>query len=429
VEESLPGWDYVDIVYDIYTEVPVAGRKTTQKQVTGHNICRFAQPPDSGKGIIPRILMDLLGSRKTAKNRRDDFPKGSFRYNIYEGLQLAYKVTANSLYGIIGASTSKIRLKEIAACTTAVGRKLIMFTSAYITKNYPGSSVVYGDTDSVFIKFDPKDRFGNKLTGLDAVYKTMEYCMESAMCVSRLLKRPHNLEFEKVIFPFVLVSKKRYHGHYYTEWGNPKYSVKSMGIVLKRRDNADIVKHIFGGMMDIIMKDHSTDKAIRFVQEECKKVLAGQFPIDQFIITKTLRGYYASPDSIAHNVLAQRIGRRDPGNKPRGNDRIPFAYIQAPATVKLQGDRIETPSFIQKNGLKLDYVHYITNQIAKPVSQIFELAGKGADVFDRLLMEYEHEKQGIRKITDFFKVHDRKLPIKFNDISDQEEEEEDEEEE
>jgi len=174
-------------------------------------------------------------------------------------------------------------------------------------------------------------------------------------------------------------------------------------------------------MMDIIMKDHSTDKAIRFVQEECKKVLAGQFPIDQFIITKTLRSYYASPDSIAHNVLAQRIGRRDPGNKPRGNDRIPFAYIQAPATVKLQGDRIETPSFIQKNGLKLDYVHYITNQIAKPVSQIFELAGKGADVFDRLLMEYEHEKQGIRKITDFFKVHDRKLPIKFNDISDQEE--------
>jgi len=38
--------------------------------------------------------------------------------------------------------------------------------------------------------------------------------------------------------------------------------------------------------------------------------------MDYFIITKTLRSYYKNPDQIAHNVLAQRIGKRDPGNKP-----------------------------------------------------------------------------------------------------------------
>ena len=39
----------------------------------------------------------------------------------------------------------------------------------------------------------------------------------------------------------------------------------------------------------------------------------------------------------------------------------------------LQGDKIETPSFIQENNLKLDYSFYITNQIMKPVQQLFAL--------------------------------------------------------
>ena len=51
----------------------------------------------------------------------------------------------------------------------------------------------------------------------------------------------------------MLISKKRYHGHYYTNPYSNKYYPNSMGIVLKRRDNAKIVKHVFGGMTDIIM--------------------------------------------------------------------------------------------------------------------------------------------------------------------------------
>jgi len=45
---------------------------------------------------------------------------------------------------------------------------------------------------------------------------------------------------------------------------------------------------------------------------------------------------------------------------------------------KNQGDRIETPSFIRETGLTPDYAFYITNQIAKPVAQVFGL------VVDRL---------------------------------------------
>ena len=50
--------------------------------------------------------------------------------------------------------------------------------------------------------------------------------------------------------------------------------------------------------------------------------------LDMFVITKSLRGYYKNPEAIAHKVLADRIADRDPGNKPKPNDRIPYAYIQ-----------------------------------------------------------------------------------------------------
>lgn len=398
VNGMYPGWDYVDIVYDLYRAVPVGpGRKKTKNIVTGHKICRFAQPPEGKKDIIPSILMDLLKQRKVAKNTAAKYPKGSFMYNIYEGLQLAYKVTANSLYGIIGANTSQIRLKEIAACTTATGRQLITFSAGFITKNYPGSRIVYGDTDSVFASFKCTDRKGRKLTGLDAVMKNIMLCSEAALLISKQLKYPHNLEFEKAIFPFILLSKKRYHGHYFTAHGSSDFSAKSMGIVLKRRDNAPIVKHVFGGMIKIIMEEHSIEKAIKFVMQECDKVLQGHFPLNMFIITKTLRSYYKNPQQIPHNVLAQRIGKRDPGNKPNSNDRIPYVFIINP-DAETQGDRIETPDFVTKHNCKVDYGHYITNQIQKPVMQIFELAGKGLTVFDNLLAEYQMRLTGQRKL-------------------------------
>jgi DNA polymerase delta subunit 1 len=411
LDGEFPGWDYLDIVYDTYRDMPVApGRKKTVKTVSGHTICRFAQPPDNAKGVIPKILQNLLDSRGRSKKTRDTFPEGSFRWSLYEGLQLAYKVTANSLYGTMGDSNGKIRMKEIAACTTATGRKLINFSANFVRTHYPGSEIVYGDTDSIFIRFDCRDRFGERLNGLDAVYKSLELCTEAAIQISKQLKRPHNLECEKAIFPFILFSKKRYHGHYYTVYGSPAFKPKSMGIVLKRRDNAQIVKHVFGGMLDIIMREQSIPKAIQFVREECQKVLRGEFPLHMFIITKTLRSYYKRPESIPHNVLAQRIAKRDPGNKPRGNDRVAYAYIKVEGQAELgQGERIETPDYITAHDLRLDYGYYITNQIMNPVTQVLELTGKGARLFDELLTDYHLEQDGARRLTSgfsqFIKIH------------------------
>ena len=97
--------------------------------------------------------------------------------------------------------------------------------------------------------------------------------------------------------------------------------------------------------------------------------------MDKLVITKSLRSGYKNPAQIAHKVLADRIGRRDPGNKPSVGDRIPFVYIENPDKKALQGERIETPDYIiaQKGQVKINYGFYITNQIMKPVQQLFAL--------------------------------------------------------
>jgi DNA polymerase elongation subunit (family B) len=95
--------------------------------------------------------------------------------------------------------------------------------------------------------------------------------------------------------------------------------------------------------------------------------------MEKLIITKSLRSGYKNPNSIAHKVLADRITARDPGSKPSSGDRIPFVYIVTKDKKALQGEKIETPTFITENGLKIDYSFYITNQIMKPVQQVFAL--------------------------------------------------------
>jgi DNA polymerase elongation subunit (family B) len=131
-----------------------------------------------------------------------------------------------------------------------------------------------------------------------------------------------------------------------------------MGIVLKRRDNAPIVKIIYGGIIDIIMKEKNIPDAVVSFERHMRNLLRGDYPIDTLIISKTLSSYYKDPDRIAHRVLADRMAERDPGNKPMIGDRIPFVYVKTDKNVKLQGDKIEHPDYVRENTLPLDYEFY-----------------------------------------------------------------------
>ena len=421
--DNLPDVEYLDICYDVYEGVGDKKQKVSEK------VCRFVQLPNNEKGIIPKTLQKLLRQRKETRKKAewktvtckatsdktsdktnnvyrglvndsepgilriacDDGSKvevrtedvesiedtyDAFQKAVLDGLQVAYKVTANSLYGQVGARTSNIYMKEIAACTTATGRKMIMLAKDYIEKNNEGAEIIYGDTDSLFIKFTIKDEQGNIIKGKDAIPKVRELGISNSKAISKILKHPHDLEWEKIFYPFILLSKKRYVANKY-EHDDHKHKQNSMGIVLKRRDNANIVKKIYGGIINTILNEHDVHKSIEFLQEHLQNLAQGNYSMEDLVISKSLRADYKDPDRIAHKMLADRIKERDPGNAPNVNDRIPYVYVKIPEKPKgektLQGERIETPEYIKDHNLQPDFEFYITNQIMKPILQVYAL--------------------------------------------------------
>lgn len=384
IYDNLPNYSYVDVKYDTYKYSRTTAKSAAKKIVVGYKICRFVQFLE-GKAIMPAILEELLGARKATKKlmAKEEDP---FKKNIYDKRQLSIKVTANSLYGQCGAKTSAFYEKDVAASTTATGRKLLFYGKDVIEGCYDnvevtvsdGSKIiakaecVYGDTDSVFFKFNLKTTEGKRIINKQALIYTIELAKQAGELATKFLKKPHDLEYEKTFWPFNLLSKKRYDGMLYEE-DPEKCKLKSMGNVLKRRDNAPIVKDIYGGVVNILMKDKSLSKSIKFVNESLQNMIDEKYPIEKLLVTKSLRGYYKNPKQIAHKVLADRIGLREQGNKPGAGDRMNYAYIKNNNKKALQGEKIETPEFIKNNNLKLDFGHYISNQIMKPLLQLFAL--------------------------------------------------------
>jgi DNA polymerase elongation subunit (family B) len=402
------------------------------------NLIENLKESEDPMGIIPSVLRDLLGARNATKKRMKTEPD-EFKRKVLDGLQLAYKVTANSVYGQLGAKTSPVFKMMLAACTTSVGRSRIYDASFGVKEwsrrkygnDYPEPDIVYGDTDSVFVKFS-RLKDGKLLTGKEALAHCIKCGQEAGKFITKgeyitenddgtineetdvpILNHPQDLEYEKTFWPFILISKKRYTGDKY-EFNTDDCKRTSMGIVLKRRDNAHIVKHVFGNVIEKIMIDKDFNATLDWLKESLLQIRAGDFPLRYFVITKALRGYYKNPQSIAHKVLADRMAERDPGNKPKSNDRIPYAYIDKGKTKQiigykkikerrqigefkngkpkyknfmvedltqpkykkitiLQGDRIEHIDYIKEKQLVLDYEFYISNQIMNPVKQVLDL--------------------------------------------------------
>lgn len=330
----------------------------------GRVTCGFAQPTSDGKniGILPLTLDILLKKRKETRkemeNTDDDAQK-----SVLNGLQLAYKVVANSVYGQCGSKTSPIRNLYVAACTTAAGRQRI-YDAKRIVESEFGGEVIYGDTDSIFIKFPTKDLTESIKLGQKAADKITQ----------TINRRPYRIEYEKTLFPFILFCRKRYVGMLYEDDPTKKPKRKEMGIALKRRDSAPIVKDVFGGALDILMEERDIVKAQQFVQNMITDVLQNKIPLDKFILTKQLGDNYKNPDQLAHVALANRMKLRDLGSAPQIGDRIPFLFVNERKHEKKQGDRIEHLDYVKKKNLTPDADFYVTNQIQNPVTQMFALA-------------------------------------------------------
>jgi DNA polymerase delta subunit 1 len=218
---------------------------------TGDMFCTTKQR----KGLLTQILEELLTARKKAKKElaveTDPFKKA-----VLNGRQLALKISANSVYGLTGATVGKMPCLQIASSTTSYGRQMIEKTKDEVEKKYTiangyshDAQVIYGDTDSVMVKFGTKD-----------LAEAMKMGQEAADFVSSKFIKPIKLEFEKVYFPYLLINKKRYAGLY---WTNPhKYDkMDTKGIETVRRDNCRLVQNVIETVLRMILIDQDVQGA------------------------------------------------------------------------------------------------------------------------------------------------------------------------
>ena len=267
-----------------------------------------------------------------------------------------------------------------------------------------GNMIVH-NTDSVFFTFNLENpTTGEKVRGKPALEMTIEIAQDVADLCTQYLKPPMALCYEKTLMPFVLLSKKRYVGMLYETDAN-KGKLKYMGLSLKRRDSCDYLKDTYGGILNILMKENNVQSAITFLNTSLQNLIDGNVSMDKLMLTKALRGYYKNPSAIAHAVLAERIGKRDPGNKPKPGDRMKFLFVVNSDKKALQGEKIETPEYITEKKLQIDYNYYITNQLMKPLQQLFGLA-----------VEQIWEHQNKKSALNTFRRDVAKLQSEFPDL-------------
>ena len=240
---------------------------------------------------------------------------------------------------------------------------------------------------------------GKAITDKRSLDLSMEMGKISGELIKSRLPFPHNFAYEKTFWPFLILCKKKYVGNKYENNPN-KYKQDFMGIVLKRRDNAPIVKEICGGIIDILINKRDPIGAKTFLIKCLDDMFAGKYDIKYFLQSRTLKlkESYKDWTRIAHIYLSEKIALRDPGNKPQSGDRIEFAVIKVenddPKKKLLQGELIETPTFIKQNNKEIDYLFYMTNQIQNPATQFLKLVdNKIEELFNEYKQKYDKPKK------------------------------------
>ncbi|XP_074639008.1 DNA polymerase delta catalytic subunit-like [Acropora palmata] len=318
------------------------------------------------KGLLPEILENLLSARKKAK---DDLKKETdpFKKKVLDGRQLALKLSANSVYGFTGAQVGKLPCLPISQSVTAFGRMMIERTKELVELKYTvengyktNAKVIYGDTDSVMVKF-----------GVESVAESMELGREAASYVSGHFVKPIKLEFEKVYFPYLLISKKRYAGLYFTK-PDKHDKMDCKGIETVRRDNCPLVANLINSCLQKILIERDPMGAVEYTKQVISDLLCNRIDISQLVITKELTktgDEYAGKQ--AHSELAERMRKRDAGSAPKLGDRVPYVII-AGAKGEKAYEKAEDPIYVLENNIPIDTKYYLENQLSNPLLRIFE---------------------------------------------------------
>lgn len=275
----------------------------------------------------------------------------------------------NSIYGFLGAEAGLLPCKAAAAAVTATGRRMILQTKQFVEQTY-GASVIYGDTDSVFLTLADAD------LSFPDVFRLGR---EMAATASALFPPPILLEFEKVYYPLLLVGKKHYTGMKYEDPDKPgKVDVKGLACI--RKDICPFLRERCMKVINLLLA-FSNQQALAVARTAAVDLLSANVPLDQLILSRQLADEYKT-DKHAHVQVARLIEQRNPGAKPVTGDRVAFVYVESGDRQAKGYERAEDPDWVASHpAVHVDKLQYFEHQLRSQLGGLFSTV-MAEDPFD-----------------------------------------------
>jgi len=342
-------------------------------------------------GVLPSLLKRLIDARKAVKKLMNE-SKDPAEKAVLNGRQNGLKVACNSCYGFCGVSKKRglMPCKPVAAVTTLKGRLFIDFSKNFTEKTYPGSKVIYGDTDSVMVLWgkgttveranELGEEAANKITAELREGKITEIGGAGSLSASISSSTQEwrgrkdlaeacsavRLTNEKVYFPYLLLKKKNYAAIKFTSDGKGgfKEELDMKGIDAVRRDRSQLVRDASNAILHSLLYERSVVSAMKVLRQQLLDMAEGKIPIQAFVLSKSLKSNYSS-SNLPHVMAWKRMLERGDEGAPPVGARMPYVILSdtnglgGKETAAKLYERSEHPDFASTSGRKLDYPYYI----------------------------------------------------------------------
>ncbi|GMF15127.1 unnamed protein product [[Candida] boidinii] len=271
------------------------------------------------ESLLAKFLIELLDARILVKGTMNKLKDDQELNKLYNNRQLALKLIANVTYGYTSATFSgRMPCSDIADAIVSTGRETLLKAIAEIENNNEwGAKVIYGDTDSLFVYLPGKSKD-----------EAMELGQIMAKHVSSLNPAPMKLKFEKVYFPSILLSKKRYVGYAYEYKDQKEAKLDAKGIETIRRDGIPAQQKIVEKCIRILFDTNDLSQVRDYVENQFIKIMKGKVSIQDFCFGKEVRlGTYKSaqsaPPGAQISMAKMKLDRR---SEPQYRERVAYLF-------------------------------------------------------------------------------------------------------
>ncbi|XP_066229554.1 DNA polymerase zeta catalytic subunit isoform X3 [Saccopteryx leptura] len=329
--------------------------------------------PSVRKGVLPRMLEEILKTRLMVKQSMKAYKQDRALSRMLNARQLGLKLIANVTFGYTAANFSgRMPCIEVGDSIVHKARETLERAIKLVndTKKW-GARVVYGDTDSMFVLLKGATK-----------EQSFKIGQEIAEAVTATNPKPVKLKFEKVYLPCVLQTKKRYVGYMYETLDQKDPVFDAKGIETVRRDSCPAVSKILERSLKLLFETRDISLIKQYVQRQCMKLLEGKASIQDFIFAKEYRGSFSyKPGACVPALeLTRKMLTYDRRSEPRVGERVPYVIIYGSPGVPLIQLVRRPVEVLQDPTLRLNATYYITKQILPPLARVFSLIG--IDVFN-----------------------------------------------